>query len=169
MDGLELLSSEYESNKDDEENDTSPETSPLHLTPSHQSYRTPTGTQLKQTLRNVVTTLSRKRAACPPASPMIANKSRECHLDFPNTNLSIVGGYWLTVRGRGIIHCTPTPNTHVDNVISLLVPCTAHHSHRIGAMDTEFFLLRTTLMQLTERVQYLEDETDLMEMRTLRV
>lgn len=36
-------------------------------------------------------------------------------------------------------------------------------------MDSEIFLLRMTLMQLTERVQYLEEERDVVEMRTLLV
>ncbi|CAI9292764.1 unnamed protein product [Lactuca saligna] len=41
-----------------------------------------------------------------------------------------------------------TPNTSVQQAIFLLVLCIAHHSNRIGVMDTELFLLRMDLMNL---------------------
>lgn len=55
----------------------------------------------------------------------------------------------------------------MEQAIFLLALCTTHHSDRIGAMDTKLFLLRMALMQLTERVYYLEEERDMMDIRTL--
>lgn len=54
----------------------------------------------------------------------------------------------------------PAPSTLVEQVISLRVPRAAHHSYCHGGMDSELFLLRMTLIQLTNRVQYLEDDRD---------
>lgn len=50
----------------------------------------------------------------------------------------------------------------MDQAISLLLPRSAHHSNRIGAMDTEIFLMSMSLMHLTDRVHYLEEERDMM-------
>ncbi|CAH1447837.1 unnamed protein product [Lactuca virosa] len=36
-------------------------------------------------------------------------------------------------------------------------------------MDSKLFLLRITLIQITERLQYLEEERDVMDMRTLLI
>ncbi|CAI9290435.1 unnamed protein product [Lactuca saligna] len=63
----------------------------------------------------------------------------------------------------------PTLDTPVEHVISLLEPCTTHHSDRIGAMDSELFLLRIVVMQLMERVQYLEEESQLVQLMTLLI
>ncbi|CAI9302553.1 unnamed protein product [Lactuca saligna] len=73
--GLELLSFEYELGEDKEDTATSPETSPRRPTPSKNSYRTPKGTQVKQTPRKVVVTPSRKRTMSPQASPPTTKKS----------------------------------------------------------------------------------------------
>ncbi|CAH1433891.1 unnamed protein product [Lactuca virosa] len=119
---LELLSSEYNSDEDDD-TASSPVISPTRTTPSHRSSRAHTG-----------------------------------------------GGYRLTFRGMGVrFYTSRTPYTPVEQVVSLLVPCTTHHSDRIGAMDSELFLLRMAMRQLTEQVQYFEEERDVMDMRTLLI
>ncbi|CAH1445937.1 unnamed protein product [Lactuca virosa] len=74
--GLELLSSEYEPDVDEEDTTTSSDTSPPRRTPSHRSYRTPMGTRVKQSLRKIDATPSRKWAASPPSSPSKTKKSR---------------------------------------------------------------------------------------------
>lgn len=85
-------------------------------------------------------------------------------------SLGVGRGYWLTIRDWGSFTAPPTtPSNLVEHVISLLVPRTAHNSYHIVAMDSKLFLLRMDLMQLTERVHYLDKERDSMEMRTLLV
>ncbi|CAH1435858.1 unnamed protein product [Lactuca virosa] len=69
----------------------------------------------------------------------------------------------------GDIAPSPTSATPVEQAISLVVPHIADHSDRTVVMDTELFLLRMDLMQLRDRVHYLEEERHTLDMRTLLV
>ncbi|CAH1435690.1 unnamed protein product [Lactuca virosa] len=149
---LELLTSDYETDEDEEDTATSPETSPPFPTPLNWSHRTLTGTLVKHTPRKVAATPSRKKVASPPASPPTAKKSCGDAVSMSQIQ-GTRGGYQITIRGGRVIHCTPTPDTLVEQAISLLVPYTVHHSDIIGVMDIKLFLLRMALIQLTERVK----------------
>lgn len=92
------------------------------------------------------------------------------HLDASNMILEEGRGYFLTIRGGGVIYYTSLAlDTPIEQAISLLVPHTAPHSDSPGVLDYDLFLLRMTLILLTERVQYLEEERDMVEMQTLLI
>ncbi|CAH1437256.1 unnamed protein product [Lactuca virosa] len=114
---------------------------------------------------------SRKRVASPPASPPPTNKSCRDPTWMPQIRA------WMQEEdidscfevGESSTAPTPTPYTPVEYVMYFLVPQTAHHSDCLGAIDFEIFLLRMTLRHLTERVKYLKEERDVMEMRNLLI
>lgn len=168
---LELLISVYDLDEGDEDTATSLDISPLHPNPSHQSFRVHTVTRVKQTPRKTTDVPSRKREASLPTSPPPVK--RPCgeatwmpHIISWTQEEDIISRFEVKESSTVPI---PSHDTPVKQAISLVLPQTTYHSDHIGVMDSEFFLLRMALRKLTERVQYLEEERDVMKMRTLLI